>query len=1800
MSVPSPHLIPGTHFVVDNFNDPKLQQQGNLFFLSHFHADHYGKLSHKTWSGHNQIYCSPITRALVIGILGLAEENVVAIPLNQAIDVAGHRVMATDAGHCPGAVMLWFCVRKHEASVTGDTADTWHLHTGDCRFSSEWQSLPCLNPLPPISSMFLDTTYCHPKHTFPRNELAAQFVADTVARELAGPDQDNVLVLIAAYTIGKEKIMLKVNEKTSKRVYVNERKYDILQKLELGVNLSQVFTTKMEETNIQVVAWNTIGDPAPGGWTVFPRYQDMHDMLDHFSPRFTRVVAFIPTGWTHAISQATVAQGDFPHHCEVKNKVTVYSVPYSEHSSFPELVDFVKWIRPARVIPTVGGTSLTQFNKLCSYFDRWTNKAAAGKQFFAGVYKRQASIEKAGDGDRASLTTVKTGDGSPVQKASKQRSSPSRDVLRKQQGVPSPSSTPTPLAFGVAKSPLLSPHLDANVPAVRIARKKFRRASESRITSLAQPSGGISNAEIVTISATDKAKDWDVQLEPHLAQRGDKGYGQCQRGDDEDVFVIEKSGESALKTRSSASIQPSSSSIVQTTSDELVSSSTGSMGKEKRRRTRSSRVARKACVSRSASASSDLTQHAQTRSEFQDSDSDTDASQPLLAFASVPFLSQSVDVVQSTSTKASSGSTLPSLPPTEAVEADTMPTQALATQQAAAQIHSLQPARTRSLTPQLPDSSAPVEVCDVQSDEDIPTPARPTAIDVGGAAGGEADEAGVAQCPVCDKTFLVTKMNLHLDECLSAPLLKQFGANTEVVVAPFVVSKTTDKGDHTSDADPTYATSGSHHTASSLTPNAVTGSIVLNASPPRSQRSPPRTYSQSTPTKGKLAGLQHPSVPKRQLSITSWLSPSRKPKIAQRPPASKSTETAKASARTSLFGGSTLETKPKLPKLDPSLVEPSDASPCASLRMPVTGTESDLSDASVTAAGSVTLARKQGDAKLPYRLVADALEQLIVTTSRLKITSILADLFVEVYTQAKTAGHAHPAEPVLATVYLCSNEIAPAYHNVELGVGESTVAAVVMEATGMSKAQLRKRYQQHGDLGDVAHSAKAHVRTLFKPKPLTIQGVFKALHQIAKMQGSGSTKRRKDIIRSLIVSCQGPETRFIVRTLISNLRSGAVGLTLRTAVAHAAMRIWKRPSSEKDTYAQLVKDIYAQHPDWNDIIPSLFERGFEHLQATCGVAPGVPVLPMLGKITRNLVDALHVFNSRDFQAEYKYDGVRAQIHIVAPDALRAKAKCFMFSRHLENVTPRYPDGLRAVLDSLTNPTDATRLVVSSCILDAEIVAVDAAGAILSFQTLMSRPKLNVVEKDLEVAVKVFVYDMMEVNGQAMLEFPFRTRTSWLQQVIQPIDNRIQCAVSKQFFMTKGETQVVSTREHVSSKKASKKGKLTHKGKDQRMLKQSVSQVDAAVSADSATRATTEEVIELSDDDDGGGDESESEIEATEEGDMEDMDALLCGEPTAATAEAIDATQTVTTITSAPSLQSSLKQIPRSPSRALVLGEGESVPGDGSRMSSTGSDDDFVDVEVGVEPFSDELTEEVRQFFLDSFKAKCEGLMLKALGPITHTKRHPTPPPPQLSSSSPTTTTTTTLLHRPHTKMRSPSDDDFALSTYQPSKRCENWLKVKKDYVQGISDSLDLVVIGAWWGNGRKAGWFSPFLLACYNPDNQQYESVCKVMSGFTDEFYKEMTDYFKQKTIPSKRADYRVNDAMHPTVWFEATDVWEIKGANFTISPVHTAALGRIPRHPSQGVSIRFPRFIRKREDRASNEATTSADILDMFEQEHS
>ena len=168
------------------------------------------------------------------------------------------------------------------------------------------------------------------------------------------------------------------------------------------------------------------------------------------------------------------------------------------------------------------------------------------------------------------------------------------------------------------------------------------------------------------------------------------------------------------------------------------------------------------------------------------------------------------------------------------------------------------------------------------------------------------------------------------------------------------------------------------------------------------------------------------------------------------------------------------------------------------------------------------------------------------------------------------------------------------------------------------------------------------------------------------------------------------------------------------------------------------------------------------------------------------------------------------------------------------------------------------------------------------------------------------------------------------------------------------------------------------------------------------------------------------------------------------------------------------------------------------------------------------------------------------------------------------------------------------SEYMPGQRNFNWLKLKKDYLDtSLGDSIDLVVLGAQYGKGKRAGIYGSFLLGCYNDDSETYESVTMTGGGLKDsdleDVYKTMKEHILQK-IPS---NYRLGE-VKPEIIFEPYMVWEIKTADLTLSPIYTA--GSSLQKEGKGISLRFPRFIRMRTDKKPNEAITSDEIINLYE----
>ena len=167
------------------------------------------------------------------------------------------------------------------------------------------------------------------------------------------------------------------------------------------------------------------------------------------------------------------------------------------------------------------------------------------------------------------------------------------------------------------------------------------------------------------------------------------------------------------------------------------------------------------------------------------------------------------------------------------------------------------------------------------------------------------------------------------------------------------------------------------------------------------------------------------------------------------------------------------------------------------------------------------------------------------------------------------------------------------------------------------------------------------------------------------------------------------------------------------------------------------------------------------------------------------------------------------------------------------------------------------------------------------------------------------------------------------------------------------------------------------------------------------------------------------------------------------------------------------------------------------------------------------------------------------------------------------------------------------SVYQAGARGWLWIKYKRDYKSEMKDTVDLVVVGAFHGRGKRAGKYGALLLATYDAETDTFETVTKCGTGFTDEDLAKLPKMLRTHVVDHKHS--RVDSLLEADVWFEPAVVLEVLGAEVTLSPIHMCALGSVRK--GSGLAIRFPRFTGKyRVDKAPEDATTSSEILEMYQ----
>ncbi len=371
--------------------------------------------------------------------------------------------------------------------------------------------------------------------------------------------------------------------------------------------------------------------------------------------------------------------------------------------------------------------------------------------------------------------------------------------------------------------------------------------------------------------------------------------------------------------------------------------------------------------------------------------------------------------------------------------------------------------------------------------------------------------------------------------------------------------------------------------------------------------------------------------------------------------------------------------------------------------------------------------------KMQYAEFVEVYEKLSATTKRLEKSSILAE-FMKVLKQKGRSEWA----------YLLNGRVVPDYDPAEFGISRQIAIKAIAQAFGISISDIENRFKKIGDLGEIAEefAEKKKQKTLFSRK-LTVDIVFNNLKKIMAVEGKGAIERKLALISELLGAASGKEAKYIIRTVLSDLRIGVAEGVLREALTKAFL-----PNVENNI--EKIENAY----DLANDIALIFEsasKGERELEKI-DVEPGRPAKVMLAVKAEDIADAFRICG-KPAAIEYKYDGFRVLIN-------KKGKEITLFTRKLENVTKQFPDVVEAVKKHVKG---------ESFILDSEVVGYNPkTGKYMPFEAISQRIKRKYEIGNLmkELPVEANIFDVLYYNGKSHLSAPFSERRKIVERIIE--------------------------------------------------------------------------------------------------------------------------------------------------------------------------------------------------------------------------------------------------------------------------------------------------------------------------------------------------------------------------------------------------------------------------------------------------
>lgn len=367
--------------------------------------------------------------------------------------------------------------------------------------------------------------------------------------------------------------------------------------------------------------------------------------------------------------------------------------------------------------------------------------------------------------------------------------------------------------------------------------------------------------------------------------------------------------------------------------------------------------------------------------------------------------------------------------------------------------------------------------------------------------------------------------------------------------------------------------------------------------------------------------------------------------------------------------------------------------------------------------------------------VAKMFDRLESTSSRLEMTSILAEFFRTV-----------PKEELRDLVYIIQGKLHPDFFQIEFGMADKLILRAIAFTSGATDAKVEELWLKEGDPGTVAEMliGKKKQMTLFS-EPLTFARVVKGLSQIETSEGRDSQDLKMKILSNMLHDSDPIEARYLCRIVTGRMRVGASTMTILDALALTFATKENRPEIER---------AFNITCDIGLVAEKLAEGGMEGI-GNIHVKVGNPIKVMLAERLPSIPEVVEKMGG-ECAIEYKYDGIRAQVHI-------SKDSVKIFSRRLEDLTDNFPDIAKSLREHFKG---------EEAIIEGECVAVDAeTGYMQSFQEVTHRRRKHGMDDAVKrYPVRIFMFDMLYIDGKDMTLLPYTERRAAISEWFDISDN----------------------------------------------------------------------------------------------------------------------------------------------------------------------------------------------------------------------------------------------------------------------------------------------------------------------------------------------------------------------------------------------------------------------------------------------